>query len=93
MSHFLLFCAEVMGGRFFGVDLDRDSLDDLQAGALQSGQFFGVIRDYAHLAKAEVKEYFGTLLIISCVNGKSKPGIGLDSIGALRPEEHKPVFY
>jgi len=72
----------VRSGRF-GWDLDRNSLDHAQAGALESGEFVRVVRDDLDLAESEVEKDLGALLVFPGVNDKAKPLVGLDRIGTL----------
>jgi len=68
MAQFLLFCLEVMSGRFFGVYLYGDPLDDLEARLLQGLEFFWIVGKDADLAKPEIEQYFSALLVFAGIN-------------------------
>lgn len=43
MPEFFFFGAEVVGGGFLGVDLDRDAFDDVEAGLFKGFELVGVV--------------------------------------------------
>lgn len=83
MSEFFLLCFEVMSSRFPRFDLDRDSLDDLQAGRFERREFFRVVGYYANLAQAEIEQYLGTLLVVAGIYLKPQFLIRLDGVRTL----------
>src|SRR6187401_3628030 len=82
MAHFLLFSFHIVGGRSFRIDFDRYPLNDAKAGAFQGGELVGVIRDDLHLAKPQVEEDLGTLLVLASIDLKTELLIRFDSVGS-----------
>src|SRR5690606_18465786 len=72
-----------MGSGRVGIDLDRDSFDYCQACLLKGPELVWVVRDDLHLAKPEVKEDLGTLLVCTGIDGKSEFFVGFDSVGSF----------
>lgn len=80
MSQFFFFGLEVFLGMRVGRDLTRNALDDDDSGALESGNFVGIVREQTYRTNAEGLQHLGREGEFSMVGFKSQAFVGFDGI-------------
>ena len=81
-----------MRSRFFGFDFDGHAFDYLKARFFEGLQFLGVVRQNPDLAKSEVEQDLGALLVFAGVDGETKLFVGFDGVGAFVLQGVGPYF-